>query len=250
LSNVILGSDGIAIRQGIYQQNVNKMTDLGRFIEFQGGRRFRYCKCNDSAGIAHAKMAAASLVVANDNAVTQTAMTVALSNGYIGEKVVNVLLAAATTANLYADGLLTIEDGLGEGYSYRIKSNKSGGALYTTPCELTLYDPIVVALDATSVITLTMNKNKDVIINPANSDASVAVGVPLIDVTAAYYFWAQVKGYAALMMTTAGTIGQLVGPGAGDGTCDAASGTVYKPWGQCVQIASSGNYPTIDLQLE
>ena len=250
MSNVILGSDGIAIRQGIYEAKADKKTDLGRFIDFEDGRRFRYCKCNASAGIAHAKMAAASLVVADDNAVTQTDMTVVLSNGYIGEKVINVLLGDDTTANLYEDGLLTIEDSTGQGYSYRIRKNKAGGAPYTDPCELTLYDPLVVALDANSVITLTMNKRKNVIINPSGTQASVAVGVPLVDVTEAYYFWAQTRGYAALIIGTATTIGYLVGPGAADGACDAAGGTTQKPWGTCVQIASTGNYITVDLNLE
>lgn len=250
MANIILGSDGIAIRQGIYEEKASKMTDLGRFIEFQDGRRFRYCKCNASAGIAHAKMAAASLVVGTANAVTQTNMTVALSNGYIGEKVINVLLEADTTKNLYADGVLTIEDATGQGYYYRIKGNKAGGTPYTDPCELTLYDPIVVALTATSVITLTMNKYKNVIINPDDGYASVAIGVPLVDVTEAYYFWAQTKGYAALCIETAPTIGERVGPGSTDGMCKVAAGVAVRPWGQCVQIASTGNYATIDLMLE
>jgi hypothetical protein len=191
-------------------------------------------------------MAAASLVVAADNAVLQTGMAAQA----IGKKVINVLLGGATTLNLYEDGLLTIEDSTGQGYCYRIKSNKAGGDAVATPCELTLYDPLVVALSATSIITLTMNKHKNVIINPTNSDASAAIGVPLISVTKAYYFWAQTKGYAALMITTATTIGYLVGPGNTAGSCDAASGTTFKPWGQCVQIATSGNYATIDLNLE
>ncbi len=250
MGNIVLAQGGIPIKQGMYEESVSKQAELGRLLPLLDGRCFRYCKCNASAGIAHGKMAAASLVVADDNAVTQTGMTNAISGASIGAKVIKVLLAAATTVNLYEDGLLTIEDSTGEGYCYRIKSNKAGGAAVATPCELTLYDPIVVALSVTSIITLTMNKHKNVIINPTDSDASSAIGVPLIDVTTAYYFWAQTKGYAALIIITAGTIGQLVGPGNADGACDAASGTVYKPWGTQVQIATSGNYATIDLNLE
>ncbi len=249
MGNIVLAQGGIPIQQGVYEDSATKKAELGRLLPFADGRCFRYCKAANI--IAHGKMAAASLVVANDNAVTQTGMTVAISGAKIGAKVIKVLLGAATTVNLYEDGLLTIEDVTGQGYCYRIKSNKAGGAAVATPCELTLYDPIVVALDATTVLTLTMNKHKNVIVNPTDSDASSAIGVPLIDITtAAAYFWAQTKGYAALIIITAGTIGQLVGPGNADGACDAASGTVYKPWGTQVQIASSGNYATIDLNLE
>lgn len=246
MGNIVLAQGGIPIQQGIYEESLTKKCELGRLLPFLDGRCFRYCKCNASAGIAVAKMAAASLVVANDNAVTQTGMAAQA----IGAKVINVLLAAATTLNLYEDGLLTIEDSTGQGYCYRIKSNKVGGASVAAPCELTLYDPLVVALSATSVLTLTMNKHKNVIINPNGSEASVAIGVPLIAVTADYYFWAQTKGYAALCMTTAGTIGELVSFGAADGDCNAATGTVHPNWGVCVQIASSGNYATVDLKLE
>lgn len=250
MGNIVMAQGGIPIQQGMYEESSTKKAELGRLLPLLDGRCFRYCKCNASAGVAHAKMAAASLVVANDNAVTQTGMTNAISGASIGAKVIKVLLAAATTVNLYEDGLLTIEDSTGQGYCYRIKSNKAGGATVAAPCELTLYDPLVVALSATSIITLTMNRRKNVIINPNGTQASVAVGVPLIDVTADYYFWAQTKGYAALIIVSATTIGYLVGPGAADGACDAAAGTTQKPWGTCVQIGTSGNYITVDLDLE
>jgi len=249
MGNIVIAQGGIPIQQGMYEDSATKKAELGRLLPLLDGRIFRYCKA--AASIAHAKMAAASLVVANDNAVTQTGMTVTISGAHIGAKVIKVLLAAATTKNLYEDGLLTIEDGTGQGYCYRIKSNKAGGDAVATPCELTLYDPIVVALDETTVLTLTLNRRKNVIINPSGTQASVAVGVPLIDITTAKpYFWAQTKGYAALIIVTATTIGYLVGPGAGDGACDVATGTTQKPWGTCVQIASSGNYITVDLNLE
>ena len=252
MGNILLGSDGIAIRQGIYQQKVDKMTDLGRFIEFQDGRKFRYCQADGNITRGH--MAAGGAVAANDNTVTQTAMTVALSNGYIGEKVINVLLGGATTLNLYEDGVLSIEGGLGLGYMYRIKKNKAGGALYTTPCELTLYDPIIVALDATSIISLTKNKHKDVIVAPTTVVRAPA-GVPLIDVTDNYYFWAQTRGYALLVVDDGDTVvtGDYVMGGSTDpGAIEAVTGTdvTIVPYGVVVQIAAADTYALIDLKLE
>ena len=252
MGNIILGSDGIAIRQGIYQEKADKMTDLGRFVEFQDGRRFRYCKCNASAGITRGHMCSAAALNGDTDKVTQTAMTVALSNGYIGEKVINVLLSDDVAAHLFDDGLLTIEDGTGAGYCYRIKSNKAGGAVYTAPCELTLYDPIVVALAADAVISLTVNKYKNVVVTP-QTETAPPIGVPLIDVTEAYYFWAQTRGYAALYIGTGETapVGDNVGISADeDGACDVAAAAPEKAWGVSIQPAAADTYATIDLMLE
>jgi len=249
MGNIVLGSDGIAIKQGIYEESENKKTDLGRFIDFQGGRRFRYCQADGEIVKAH--MCSGGAVDADDNTVVQTAMTVALSNGYIGETVINVLLDSDTTKNLYADGLLVIEGGTGIGQCFRIKSNKAGGNPYTDPCELTLYDSIKVALDDTSIITLTKNKYKDVIVSPTSEDAT-PIGVPLITVTDNYYFWAQTRGYAAIYRHSSGTInvGRLAGIGGAAGTFANAAQAYQHPWGVIVQVGAASTCGTIDLKLE
>jgi len=251
MGNQILGANGIAIRQGIYAEKSTMETDLGRFIDFEDGRRFRYCQANGEIIKGH--MCSSGTVVANDNTITQTAMTVALSNGYIGETVINVLLGAATTANLYAGGYLTIEGGTGLGQIYKIKSNKAGGALYTTPCEITLYDGLIVALDATSIISLTKNRYKDVVVTPATTLVGTPIGVPLITVTDNYYFWAQTRGYAAVVVDDDGsiTVGNLVSGGGGDaGAIITCAADTAKAYGVCVQVAAIDTYATVDLKLE
>jgi len=250
MSNIILGSDGIAIRQSIYEESSVAKTDLGRFIDFQDGRRFRYCQADGAITKGH--MAAAGAVIADDNTVTQTGMTVDISNGYIGQKVINVLLSAATTANLYAGGYLTVEGGTGLGQMYKIKSNKAGGASVASPCELTLYDPLLVALDATSVISLTKSKYKDVVVNPTTT-VREAVGVPLITITDNYYFWAQTRGYAPIVVSTGQTLstGDKVCEGVTvAGSCDVCGGDTEPSWGIVVQVAAADTYATIDLHLE
>ena len=252
MSNIILGSDGIAIRQSIYEESSVKKTDLGRFIDFQDGRRFRYCQADGAITKGH--VCTTANVVANDNTVTQTGMTVDLSNGYIGKKVINVLLAAATTANLYEGGYLTIEGGTGLGQMFKIKSNKAGGASVAVPCELTLYDPILVALDATSIITLTKNKYKDVVVGAATTVVGSPIGVPLISITDNYYFWAQTRGYCPIVVDDDGalTVGMEVVMGGGDtgAVVVCADATLSRRLGVAVQVAAQDTYATIDLMLE
>ena len=253
MSNIVLGSDGIAIRQGIYEESSVLKTDLGRFIDFQDGRRFRYCE-DGGSGITKGHLVCPAAVVANDNTVTQTGMTVTISGGHIGAKVINVLLGAATTANLYAGGFFVVEGGTGLGQCHRIRKNKAGGASVESPCEVTLYDPLVVALDATSIISLTQNKYKDVRVAPATTVTSPIIGVPLITVTASYYFWCQTRGYAPVVVDDDGalTVGMGVASGGGDpgAAIIEAAGLLSHRIGIAVQVAAQDTYATVDLMCE
>lgn len=250
MGNIILGSDGIGVRQGIYEESASAKADLGRFIDFQDGRRFRYCQAN--GGITKGHMCSAAAVDSNMNTVTQTGMTVALSNGYIGEKIIDVLLGAATTLNLFEDGYFVVEGGTGLGQFHVIRKNKAGGSSVSSPCKLTLYDPLVVALDATSIISLTKNRYKDVIVTPT-SETAPPIGVPLITITDNYYFWAQTRGYCCVVVGDGETItvGQQAAIDDTDaGACANNGGYTEKAWGVIVQIAAADTYATIDLKLE
>jgi len=251
MGNQILGSDGIVIRQGIYEQKSVAEADLGRFVDFQDGRKFRYCKCNSSAGITRGHMCSAAALDGNADKVTQTSMATQAA----GETEIEVLLSASVAAHLFRDGFLTIEaDAVGdsEGYIYRIKDSKAGGASVAAPCKLTLCDPLQVALTAASILSLTVNKYQDVVVTP-QSEAAPPIGVPLIDITAEYYFWAQTRGYAALMVdsSAAATAGQSVSiSDDADGACKVSGGTTEKTWGVVVQPAAIATDATIDLMLE
>lgn len=253
MGNIVLAQGGIPIQQGIYEQLSTKKCELGRLLPFLDGRCFRYCYKATGAGITQGHIAAAAALHTSTDTVTQTGMTVAISGAKIGAKVIKVLLTVDVAAHLFDDGLLTIEDGTGKGYCYRIKSNKAGGTPVADACELTLYDPIVVALAADAVISLTKNRYQDVVVAPVD-EKSTLVGVPLIAITAEYYFWAQTKGLAAVMGDTANNpaAGDLVSIGSTTaGSCRTGEGTVYQPFGVCIQPASGASkYCTIDLMLE
>ena len=253
MGNIVIAQGGIPIQQGIYEESITKKADLGRLLPFSDGRCFRYCYKATGAGITRGHIAAAAALNDSVDTVTQTGMTVTISGGHIGAKVIKVLLSADVAANLFDDGLLTIEDGTGLGYCYRIKSNKAGGTPVADACELTLYDPIVIALAADAVLSLTEHKYQNVVVAPVD-EKSTLVGVPLIDITAEYYFWAQTKGYAAVMSDTAQNpaAGDLVSIGTTTpGSCRTGEGTVYQPFGVCIQIGSAhSKYCTIDLMLE
>lgn len=243
MSNTILGSDGITIRQGIYQENENKMTDLGRFIDFEDGRRFRYCKASGAISIARVCMAPGP----DSDHVAQIQTAYGLS---VGDKDnLSIKVNGAPTANQYADGLLVVSyNGVtGGGQSYRIRKNTA-----TNPVKVWLYDPIKTAVDATCDITLMKNKYLDVVVAPSPI-LTTSIGVPLIAITAGgYYFWAQTRGYAAIMSETTDSqpvIADNVVVGTG-GVVKASGDVSNAVLGVCVYIPDYDEYCIVDLHLE
>lgn len=248
MGNIVMAEGGIPIQQGIYEQSETKKAELGRLLPFLDGRCFRYCFCD--GGISKGLVGAAAALNGNADKVTQTGM----DDQAAGKREIEVLLSAAVTANIYQDSLLTIEaDGSGdsEGYAYRVRLNNGGGASVAVPCKLTLYDPLVVALTSNSILSLTVNRFRDVIVAPADA-ASPTIGVPLITVSDNYYFWAQTRGYAAVLAVTTDSqpiIADNVAVGASGAV--KAVGDVSQPVvGVCVYIPTFDEYCIIDLHLE
>ncbi len=96
-------------------------------------------------------------------------------------------------ANEFKNGLLIVNDATGERQMYKIKANE---ALSTTDvAKFTLYEPLTVALDTNSQIGIIRAVGQKVIATAAPL-TGVFAGIPLIAVTAAYYFWAVIRGPA------------------------------------------------------
>lgn len=109
--------------------------------------------------------------------------------------------------NNFAEGYLIVNDAAGEGQMYKIKSNEALSG--TADSEFTLYDPLTIALTTSSQCGIMLGPQDRVIATTAVMTAGFA-GIPLIAVTANYYFWSQVKGPAPANSKTAIPIGDLV----------------------------------------
>ncbi len=116
-----------------------------------------------------------------------------------GTKTITVTMNQNVTANEYKDGNIYINDEAGEGFMYDVVSNL--GAIVTEPtdavtAQVTLRDPLVVALTTSSQATL-VNVYSGV--TPTTGDPpNIIVGVVPITVGADEYFWCQVRGPAAV----------------------------------------------------
>lgn len=226
------------VAQGIYEESATALHRVGERLQLGDGRVFYYAKNGAVA------LTPGTLLVEQD----QTALHINLScaAAAIGDKEVTVTLGAtAATANEYAEGYLSVNDGTGEGHIYKIKSHPAADASATL--KVKLYDGINVALvaSATSEVSLLHNPYYGVIISVADQ-ANCPVGVAVIATTAAYYCWVQTWGVANVLADEAVaqgdecTIGtSVVGaveavdavgePRVGISMCGAMVDTEYKP---------------------
>lgn len=229
--------------QGIFEQSATQIEALGTPWTLADGRKFVYAK-NGAANLGVAVMT--QCAVPDTNAHNEAIAAAAA----IGATTLTVTFGDAVTANAYADGYMHVNDATGEGHIYKVKSHPAG----TASVPVVLYDPIRVALVAsTSEITFTKHPQDGVIVYPTTGTSAPA-GVPLIPVTAAYYFWNQVKGPCPILTDGTIVIGQHVRVSDGtagavealdrDGTAEdeAAVGTV-------LQVNATTEYSLIMLDI-
>ena len=183
---------------------------VGQRMATADGRVWRYAKAGGTITVGKALARAPDVF---DILVTYFGASAALApvageGGAVGDKKVRMCVVTGTktmTADEYANGLLMITDGAGEGYGYPIDTHPANGA--TGSILLTLGAEIKVALDNTSVGVVIKNPWMDVVIAThkdatGNPDESI-VGVAPQAVTDDYYFWAQTWGDVVVQAGTA-----------------------------------------------
>lgn len=167
--------------QGIYEESSSAKYPVGKRLCLNDGRVFYYCK-NGSVALTVGR--------AVQTPVNRT-MIANITNASAGDDYLTIDSAAATiNAGDYDNGYLVIHD---VGYVHKIRhspaiTSAGSGNIY-------LYDPIVAA---TTSNDCTFFKNPcHSVIALVDGDAFM-IGVPLIAVTASYYFWAQTWGPCAV----------------------------------------------------
>ena len=140
-------------------------------------------------------------------------------------------LDKVTVANQLAGGYMTVYNGDGAGYTYRIKANT---VMASDVVRITLYDPLVEILDASdSDILIYKNPYDDMQLTDADATTAVdmhPIGVAQGDVAVSdgqYYFWAQTKGPCSCFADAVALIpgGALVVSDTVDGACSALTDT-------------------------
>jgi hypothetical protein len=177
--------------QGIYQISETRKEELGTIRMLSDGRKFRYARAGTSALAAGKLGVAADIAAAHANELILAAVA-------IGTKVLALTVSTGTVIaeNELKGGAFQVNDGTGEGYSYIIDAN-TALAIGGTTISITIEEGIKVALDTTSEFTLVHSPWNDVV---EGTTLGMAIGVPVVAVTAAYYYWAQTGGLAIGLM--------------------------------------------------
>lgn len=163
----------------------------------------------------HLLSTASVILAAGTIGLTNGAATVAGTGGAIGDTTItiNTIPTTSILEDDFEGGTLTVQLSTGLGYSYTIKGNdaitfSSGvGNIY-------LKDPLIVALSATSVVTLHRNPYKGMILSPASGTNIARVlggavrpftaGTALVE----QFGWIQTWGVGPAYVLDTPTIGQ------------------------------------------
>jgi len=203
-----------------YAESATQQFPLGTKM-IQGERVWRYCKNAANTVVIGAPLQSAAAVHAdqNDDIVVNAATSSAIGSYTVTlTSDTDIDVAPWATKNGGAEGYLFVNDATGEGQIYKIKEHEA--FLTTGATIITLYDPLTIALVAgASEVGLIQNPYSNIVVTAAPL-TGMCVGVPLIPLSASYYFWSQTGGPAPVLANTAIALGTAVVVGTTASKCD------------------------------
>jgi hypothetical protein len=205
------------------------------------GRVFRYSVAGEAitAGV----LCQNSLAIANHDMDLVTAATAAGASS-----IVVTLGGTAATADQYKGGTIYVNDGDGEGQSFRIATHAavSSSGSFTVPLEGK--QTVQTALAATSLCGVKANPYNGTLIYNGNSGINgIPTGFAPTDVASGAYFWQQTYGDGTAVAQGTVVVGKMLTPGlTTDGTCDVHIATGDA--GMNVAVVCSPISVTTDIQ--
>lgn len=188
--------------QGLYEISSTAKHKVGTKRIAENGDVFRYAQAGASA-LSAGKMGVAAQI---DAAHLDEAGCSATA---VGTKVVTLTVTAGTAIaeNQLRGGYLTINDAAGEGIDYPIASNTAVSATGTS-ITLDLEVGIKVALTTSSEFTLVHSPWMGV--TESTTEENFPVGVPLVAVTATYFYWAKTRGVKSCLIAGTPAVGSML----------------------------------------
>ena len=222
----------IRVPQGIFVQSVSKKADIGYKMPFNDGRVFAYCK-DGGSGLTMGQLAQSpavdttndiGLAVAVAGVATDRQLSITIPTGH-----------ASFVANQYEGGWILIGDGTEQGLARMIKSHPAFTTGTAANVVFKFRDELGEAVAVSGhTCKLLANPYNLVIVNATvtglGSNTGRVLGVPLIDITASYYFWMLVRG---------------IGPGINDDGAAIVVGTDLTAAGTDVEIMTAFGDPLI-----
>jgi len=229
--------------QDIYQQSSTKGAErIGQVATTPSGKVFAYA-LNGAGALTAGKITEPVAVTANYATRTLTTAVTQYSNQ------VTIPLGTTATADAFIGFWLVVTDGTGKGQgAYSVLGNTAATAGNSNTTIVTVSGGVNIALDTTSVVGLYPNQESSVVTHTAAVAVPVA-GAPVINVTAANYFWNQVGGYASVLSD--GAITKNAGAIASDAVAGAAeievAGSVTQRIGYAPELTVDTKYSPLVL---
>ncbi|MDY6862927.1 MAG: hypothetical protein SV062_08060 [Thermodesulfobacteriota bacterium] len=210
------------------------------------GNGYRYCKVGATA------LSAGQLMQgpAPDALCTNKAIAATAS---VGAKTVFVGMGAVSAAvDILRDGILIINDAAGEGYHYKIESNKAAAASSTA--ELTLRDELMVALTTLSEANAVPSQYNGIVVS---TDSAIltgpVVGVTIVSAAASGYCWIQSKGLAPCLAEGSWVVGNRLTKGSAAGSLrpvTTGDTTFESYYGEVIRTVAATEYGLVKLCID
>lgn len=215
---------------------------IGELAVLPDGRKYRFA-LNGAVALAPGKMTQGPVLIADH---TNKAVSAAAT---IGSLTVSLTLGGTlVTANQYAEGYLNVNDATGEGYYYKIKSHPAADA--SAVLTVTLYEPIKVALVASTSEVSLVSSNFSGSLVAATTLTNTPSGVPNVTVAASTYYWAQTGGACACLIDGTPAAGAAVScSNATAGALEAGDLTLSSV-GNMIETGVSTEYKMVNLTLD
>lgn len=228
---------------------------LGFKVECADGSVYRYAHFGAATnrGILVAQDISETSVVDTDNIVIAPASAVAVSGetikpGAIGSTYVELTLASVT-ANQYRGGKFVTTDDTGEGYTYDIIGNTATDDPASGNFRLRLAQPLVVALDTSTDISIYGSPFSD--LEAATSTDEAPSGVSCSTTTTALpYAWIQTKGLVGVLQNGAVTQGDILVVAASGGAAETQTAYTQPIIGYCVDPGDTTGHMVAKINLE
>lgn len=203
-SNGAPGEASVPGTQGLYEESSSQKMALGFRVSLTDGRAYRYSYFVTATGQALLSAPDTSVndCAESDNIIVAPASAQTTTDGTATYKYVEIT-KASVSANVYAGGYFITTDDTGEGYMYRIESNTATGDPASGKIRLTLKDPIVTTLDATTDFAIVGHTYANLHGSTAATDPVVS-GVSLLSMTVDYYGFVQTWGPAVVLCDASG----------------------------------------------
>jgi len=181
-------------------------TGVGQKFQVDGGES-EVALVYSTTGIAAGRLVQSAPIIANH---TNCAVVGSSTVNAIGATSITITLGAtAATAQQYEGGYVFVTAGLGAGQKLKVQNNPAANS--GANIAIALEDPLAIALDTTSRVSLTPNPYYNVIINPA-TPTNKPVGVTFYTLPATSYALVGTRGSFACLNDGGTTIGLALAP--------------------------------------